>query len=106
MSSGNLKARNLGSFPTTSLYNGEKEKSDDRRDDFQYGWDLTTVLAEVVQCDARVVENVVSLLDDDNTIPFIARYRKEQTNGMEPEKLREVKDHLDLLRYLSTIWYI
>ena len=61
-------------------------------------WDLSTTLAEGVNCDVGTIKNVVRLLDDDNTIPFIARYRRDETNGMEPEKLREVKEKLDELR--------
>jgi len=64
----------------------------------EFSWSTVGVIAERLQCDERSVENVVRLLDDDNTIPFIARYRKEQTNFMEPDKLREVKDELSKLR--------
>src|ERR1043165_9961776 len=64
-----------------------------------YGWDLSTTLAEGTDCDVEVIENIVRLLDDDNTIPFIARYRNELTKGMEPEKLREIKEQLEELRY-------
>ena len=65
----------------------------------EFSWSIISVLSERVQCDERSVGNVVRLLDDDNTIPFIARYRKEQTNFMGPEKLRETKDELTKLRY-------
>ena len=71
--------------------------------DVKCTWDLVSVLADEVKCDRRVIQNVVTLLDNDNTIPFIARYRKEQTNSMEPEKLRDVKDHLDELRSVQHV---
>jgi len=64
----------------------------------EFGWSVVNVISERVQSDERSVRNVVRLLDDDNTIPFIARYRKEQTNCMEPDKLREIKDELVKLR--------
>jgi len=64
----------------------------------EFSWSITGVISERVQCDERSVGNTVRLLDDDNTIPFIARYRKEQTNSMEPDKLREIKDELSKLR--------
>ena len=64
----------------------------------EFSWNIVDVIAERVQCDGRSVGNVVRLLDNDNTIPFISRYRKEQTNFMEPDKVREVKDELDKLR--------
>jgi len=64
----------------------------------EFSWNIVDVISNRVQCDDRSVGNVVRLLDDDNTIPFIARYRKEQTNFMEPDKLREIKDELGKLR--------
>jgi len=64
----------------------------------EFSWNIVDVISNRVQCDDRSVGNVVCLLDDDNTIPFIARYRKEQTNFMEPDKLREIKDELGKLR--------
>jgi len=64
----------------------------------EFSWNIISVISEHVQCDERSVGNVVRLLDDDNTIPFIARYRKEQTNFMEPDKLREIKDEISKLR--------
>jgi len=64
----------------------------------EFSWSVVDVIADHVQCDRRSVGNVVHLLDDDNTIPFISRYRKEQTNFMEPDKVREIKDELGKLR--------
>jgi len=64
----------------------------------EFTWNVVGVISERVQCDERSVGNVIRLFDDDNTIPFIARYRKEQTNFMEPGKLREIKDELGKLR--------
>ena len=46
------------------------------------------------------VENTVKLMDDDNTIPFIARYRKEMTGSMDDQLLREFHDRLRYLRSL------
>ena len=64
----------------------------------QFSWSIIRVISERVQSEEQSVGNVVRLLDDDNTIPFIARYRKEQTNFMEPDRLREIKDELGKLR--------
>lgn len=64
----------------------------------EFSWTVVNVISERVQCDGRSVGNVIRLLDDDNTIPFIVRYRKEQTNFMEPDKVREIKDELGKLR--------
>jgi uncharacterized protein len=48
------------------------------------------------------VENTVKLIDDDNTIPFIARYRKEATGGIDDQQLRELCDRLEYLRNLES----
>jgi len=65
-------------------------------------------VAQEQQVDLRVVQNIINLLDQENTIPFIARYRKELTDGMPPEKLRDVKDSYDLAKYvfLPLIWLL
>lgn len=47
------------------------------------------------------VENTVRLLDDDNTIPFIARYRKEATGELDEEQLRAIEERLKYLRNLE-----
>lgn len=63
-------------------------------------------MAQEQQIDLRIAQNIINLLDQENTIPFIARYRKELTGGMPPEKLRDVKDSYDLAKYvfLPLIW--
>ena len=48
------------------------------------------------------VKNTVKLIDEGNTIPFIARYRKEATQGLSDEILRELGDRLIYLRNLET----
>ncbi|HEX3029453.1 MAG TPA: Tex family protein [Clostridia bacterium] len=47
------------------------------------------------------VNNTVSLIDDGNTIPFIARYRKEMTGGLDDQVLRELYERLIYLRNLE-----
>lgn len=47
------------------------------------------------------VENVVSLIDDGNTIPFIARYRKEAHGTLDDQTLRAISDRLEYLRNLD-----
>lgn len=46
-------------------------------------------------------KNVITLIDDGNTIPFIARYRKELTGSMDDQVLRELYDRLNYLRGLE-----
>lgn len=47
------------------------------------------------------VENTVALIDDANTIPFIARYRKEATGSLDDQLLRDLADRLAYLRSLE-----
>ena len=47
------------------------------------------------------IENIVNLIDEGNTIPFIARYRKELTGGMDDQLLREVSERLSYLKNLT-----
>ncbi len=47
------------------------------------------------------VKNTVELIDDGNTIPFIARYRKEATGSLDDQLLREMNDRLAYLRNLE-----
>jgi len=48
------------------------------------------------------VESAVKLIDEGNTIPFIARYRKEVTGGLSDEQLRDLGERLNYLRNLET----
>ena len=47
------------------------------------------------------VENAVKLIDDGNTIPFIARYRKEATGSLDDQLLRDLSDRLTYLRNME-----
>jgi uncharacterized protein len=47
------------------------------------------------------VENVVALLDASNTVPFITRYRKDQTGGLNEEQIRQVEARITRLRLLE-----
>jgi uncharacterized protein len=49
----------------------------------------------------KYIENIVNLLDEGNTIPFIARYRKEATGSMDETILREVEARLKYMRSLD-----
>ena len=50
----------------------------------------------------RQVRTAIELLDDGNTLPFIARYRKEATGGLDEISLRLIEDALDKARFGST----
>jgi len=47
------------------------------------------------------VENIVKLIDEGNTIPFIARYRKEAHGTLDDQVLRELSERLEYLRNLE-----
>ena len=59
-------------------------------------------IAEELHINNTQVENAVKLIDDGNTIPFIARYRKEATGGLSDEILRDLGERLAYLRNLET----
>ena len=61
---------------------------------------LTTITSEL-QLRVGQVERTVDLLDDGNTIPFIARYRKEVTGGLDEDQLRRIEERLAYLRNLE-----
>ncbi|XP_011866321.1 PREDICTED: S1 RNA-binding domain-containing protein 1 [Vollenhovia emeryi] len=58
-------------------------------------WTDVDYISEINNVDTRIVENVVRLFKQDNTIPFIARYRKNMTGSMEPDKLRALLDSFE-----------
>ncbi len=47
------------------------------------------------------VEHVVRLLDAGNTVPFITRYRKDQTGGLDEEQIRQIEARVARLRQLA-----
>lgn len=63
--------------------------------------DFIKVLAQEFQIRADYVKNIISLIDEGNTIPFIARYRKELTGSCDDQVLREFADRLQYLRNLE-----
>ena len=58
-------------------------------------------LAQELERPAHQVENVVHLIDEGNTIPFIARYRKELHGSMDDQLLRQLAERLQYLRNLE-----
>ena len=53
--------------------------------------DIIKILENNLQITKKQIQVVIKLLSDGNTIPFIARYRKEATNGLDEEKIREIE---------------
>ena len=62
---------------------------------------ITQTIANELQVKFTQVENAVKLIDEGNTIPFIARYRKEVTGGLSDEQLRILGERLTYLRNLE-----
>ena len=62
---------------------------------------ISEILARELGCAQAYVENIITLLDEGNTSPFIARYRKEQHGSMDDTTLRKLEDRLTYLRSLD-----
>ena len=63
--------------------------------------EINKILAEEFKLKQSQVDNTVALLDDDKTIPFIARYRKELTGSLDDQVLRALADRLNYLRNMD-----
>lgn len=63
--------------------------------------DITLRLVEELGLEKRKIEAAVKLIDEGNTIPFIARYRKEATGNLDDAELRKLFDRLTYLRNLN-----
>ena len=63
--------------------------------------DITSRLINEFKLQPFQVENTIRLVDEGNTIPFIARYRKEMTGSLDDQVLRELHERLEYLRNLE-----
>ncbi len=62
---------------------------------------IPVVIAKELNIKTEQVDAVIGLLQEDATIPFIARYRKEKTGGLDEDVLREIEDRLNYLTLLE-----
>ena len=62
---------------------------------------IINIIAEELNIKEKQVEATIKLIDEGNTIPFIARYRKEVTGGLSDEVLRILGERLNYLRNLE-----
>ena len=62
---------------------------------------IIAILCDEFEVSTAIAERIVTLIDEGNTIPFIARYRKEQTGAMDDQKLRSLSERLEYLRNLD-----
>ncbi|XP_040207491.1 S1 RNA-binding domain-containing protein 1 isoform X2 [Rana temporaria] len=67
----------------------------------EMNWDTVEILAERTNVEPWVCANLIKLFKDENTIPFIARYRKELINNHDADVLREIQQGLEELRSVS-----
>ena len=58
-------------------------------------------VARDLEIPLKQVEAVVELLDEANTVPFITRYRKDQTGGLDEEQIRQIQTRLRKMRLLA-----
>ena len=63
--------------------------------------DIVSILSKELNVQKKHAENVIDLIDTGNTIPFIARYRKELTGSMDDQVLRTFAERLEYLRGLA-----
>jgi uncharacterized protein len=62
---------------------------------------ITAYIAEELSLKVKQVEEVITMLKEGSTIPFIARYRKERTEGLDEDFLRNIEDRLNYLTLLE-----
>ncbi len=62
---------------------------------------MIEIISDDLELRANQVKSTVELLDQDNTIPFIARYRKEVTGKLDEEQIRNIQTHIKYLRNLE-----
>ena len=58
-------------------------------------------IADELKVNPHQIKTTIELLDEGATVPFIARYRKEKTGGLDDTQLRELADRLEYLRELE-----
>ena len=63
---------------------------------------IVQILARELERSEQHIENIITLLDEGNTVPFIARYRKEMHGAMDDQLIRQLADRLQYLRNLQT----
>ena len=63
--------------------------------------DFSKIISKELKINERYAANAIALIDEGNTIPFIARYRKEATGSMDDQLLRQLGERLEYLRNLE-----
>jgi len=63
--------------------------------------EMIRLTAEELALKAIQVQNTMDLLDEGNTVPFIARYRKEVTGSLDENQIRDIEERMHYLRALE-----
>ncbi|KAL6102104.1 srbd1 [Pungitius sinensis] len=71
------------------------------RNELNMNWDLKELLSTLTCVDRWVCSNIVGLLQEENTVPFMVRYRKEMINHMDADAVRDVQMIYEELRCLA-----
>ncbi|XP_023232992.1 S1 RNA-binding domain-containing protein 1-like [Centruroides sculpturatus] len=69
--------------------------------DSKCSWTVDNLISESVLVSPNIARNVIKLLDQECTIPFIARYRREQTGDIPVEKLREIQETYETVKLVQ-----
>lgn len=72
-------------------------------DDLQFSpqWQDYELLADNLTLNTQVAKNIVTLFENGNEIPFIARYRQDKTENMTPDELRTAKESFENIKHLK-----
>jgi uncharacterized protein len=62
---------------------------------------LFQIIAEELKLKLLQVRNTIEMLDNDNTVPFISRYRKERTGSLDEDQIRKIQDKIRYLRIIE-----
>lgn len=65
-------------------------------------WEPYQLLAEIEEITPNLSKTIIQLFEDEHTIPFIARYRKDLICDLTPDKLRDIKISYDLIQVIET----
>lgn len=60
-----------------------------------------SAIGQQLQLSLQQVQRTLELLDEGNTVPFITRFRKDQTGGLDEERVRQIREHAQRLRALA-----
>ena len=90
----------LLSYQSTQMAseNSTRKELEEVEGEVSSSWNVPDEVSQRLDIPLWTARNTIELLDQDHTIPFIARYRKEKTGNMEADKIRDVKDVYEELK--------